>query len=365
MLNFLAKAPKFDMSLKKCYNVFVAFKGGNKKIMKNNDKASISLKKIVCISIVLLFLLSFGVMAGNIKVNNVKIFLASGYEMTVVTTKTNVKEILKENHIILLEDEKVTPSEEEEISDNKTIIISKKSDNVVVAEQTENSSNVGTEDVLQNYSKIVEKIVTEKVKIPYETIKKDVSTGSGSKQNQVVQNGVDGLKEVTYKIKYQNNKEIEKIEISSKIVKKPINKIIEIRTKQVTSRSSVLRTATTNPAATASTTLAKKVQGVTPKVSTFNTSAYCACVSCCGKSNGITSSGARASQWYTIAAGRCYPIGTVIYIPYFKDKPNGGWFVVQDRGGAISSNRIDVFMGSHSQALQFGRRNLTCYVYEF
>ena len=63
--------------------------------MKNNDKASISLKKIVCISIVLLFLLSFGVMAGNIKVNNVKIFLASGYEMTVVTTKTNVKEILK------------------------------------------------------------------------------------------------------------------------------------------------------------------------------------------------------------------------------------------------------------------------------
>ncbi len=58
-------------------------------------------------------------------------------------------------------------------------------------------------------------------------------------------------------------------------------------------------------------------------------------------------------------------MGTVIYIPYFKNKPNGGWFVVQDRGGAISSNRIDVFMGSHSQALQFGRRNLTCYVYQF
>lgn len=333
--------------------------------MKDNDKASISLRKIVCISIILLFLLGIGVMAGNVKVNNVKIILSSEYEMNVITTKTNIKEILAENHIILLEDEKVTPSEEEEISDNKTIIISKKSENIAVVDEAEDSSNVKTEDVLQNYSKIVEKIVTEKVKIPYETIKKDVSTGSGSKQDKVVQNGVDGLKEVTYKVKYQNDKEIEKIEISSKVIKEPINKIIEIRTKQVTSRSSVLRTATTNPASTASTTLAKKVQGITPKVSTFNTSAYCACVSCCGKTNGITSSGAKASEWYTIAAGKCYPIGTVIYIPYFKDKPNGGWFVVQDRGGAISSNRIDVFMGSHSQALQFGRRNLTCYVYEF
>ena len=365
MPNFLAKAPKFDMSLKKCYNIFVAFKGGNKNLMKDNDKASISLRKIVCISIIILFLLGIGVMAGNVKVNNVKIILSSGYEMNVITTRTNIKEILEENHIILLEDEKVIPSEEEEISDNKTIVISKRSENIAVVDEVENSSNVKTEDVLQNYSKIVEKIVTEKVKIPYETIKKDVSTGSGSKQDKVVQNGVDGLKEVTYKVKYQNDKEIEKIEISSKVIKKPINKIIEIRTKQVTSRSSVLRTATTNPASTASTTLAKKVQGITPKVSTFNTSAYCACVSCCGKSNGITSSGAKASEWYTIAAGKCYPIGTVIYIPYFKDKPNGGWFVVQDRGGAISSNRIDVFMGSHSQALQFGRRNLTCYVYEF
>lgn len=334
--------------------------------MNNNDKASISIKKIVGISIILIFLLGIGVMAGNVKVNNVKIVLSSGYEMSVLTTKTNIKEILTENHIILLEDEKVTPSEEEEISDNKTIRISKKTENLIETAEVENSADITTEQLLENYSTIIEKIVTEKVKIPYETIKKDVSTGSGTKQNTVVQNGVNGLKEVTYKIKYQNDKEIEKIEISSKVIKKPINKIIEVRTKQVTSRSnSTLKTATTNPATTSSTALAKKVEGITPKVSTFNTSAYCACASCCGKTNGITASGAKASQWCTIAAGRCYPIGTIIYIPYFKDKPNGGWFVVQDRGGAISSNRLDIFMGSHGQALQFGRRNLTCYVYQF
>ena len=205
--------------------------------MKNDDKASISLKKIVCISIILIFLLGIGVMAGNVKVNNVKIILSSGHEMNVLTTKTMIKDILEENHIILLEDEKVTPSMEEELSDNKTIMISKQSENVVEIAEAENSSDVTTEDVLQNYSKIVEKIVVEKVTIPFETVKKDVSTSSGSKVNQVVQKGKDGLKEVTYKVKYQNDKEIEKKEISSKIIKKPVNKIIEVRTKQqVTSR---------------------------------------------------------------------------------------------------------------------------------
>ena len=110
--------------------------------MKKDDKASISLKKIVCISVILIFLLSVGVMAGNVKVNNVKIVLSSGYEMDVFTTKTSVKDILDENHIVLLEDEKVTPDTTEELSDNNTIIISKESEDVEVFEKVEKSSEV-------------------------------------------------------------------------------------------------------------------------------------------------------------------------------------------------------------------------------
>lgn len=334
--------------------------------MKNDEKASISLKRIIAISIIFLFLTGIAVVAGNVKLNNVKIILSSGYEMNVLTAKTKVSEILDENHIIILEDEKVIPDLEEELSSNNTIKIFKNTDEEIeIATEIESSANVKTEDLLKNYEQIVEKIVTEEVKIPYETITKDVSTGSSAKQDKIIQYGVDGLKRVTYKIKYQNNIEIEKTEISSEIIKEPIDKIVEIRTKQITSRSSNFREASTNPALTASTTLAKRVEGITPKVATFNTSAYCPCMSCCGKTNGITASGAPASEWYTLAAGSVYPIGTVIYIPYFKDKPNGGWFLVQDRGGAISSDRLDIFYDSHSAALQFGRRYLECYVYEF
>lgn len=335
--------------------------------MKKDDKASISLKKVIGISLIILFLAGIGVMATNTKLNNVKIILSNGYEMNVLTTKTKISEILNENHIILMPDEKSIPDGESELSSNKTIRISKTEEEVKEI-ATEETKELTTQELLQNYDSIVEKIVTEQVTIPYETITKDVSTGTGTKQDKVIQNGQDGIKEITYKVKYRNEQEIEKIEISSKIIKEPVNKIVEVRTKQVTTRSTVGRTATTNPAKSASTSLAKKVEGITPTVRTLNASAYTA--STCGKAPGskgygITASGAKASPWYTIAAGKGYKLGTVIYIPYFANKPNGGWFVVQDRGGAISNNKLDVYMGTYSECISFGRRNLECYIYEF
>ena len=96
--------------------------------MKNDDKASISLKKIICISLIFMLIMTVSVMAGNVTFRNVKIVLASGYEMNVLTSKTKVSEILDENHIILLDDEKVVPDLNSELSDNKTIKISKMSE---------------------------------------------------------------------------------------------------------------------------------------------------------------------------------------------------------------------------------------------
>lgn len=211
--------------------------------MKNNDKASISLKKVLIISLVfILFVTSATVLAGNVQPTNVKIILASGYEMNVFTTKTKVSEILDENHIILLEDEKTVPDKNSELTDNKTIRITKETEEVVEeAEQVESSQNITAEEVLASYDNIVEKMVTEQVKIPFETVKKDVSSGSKQKQDKVVQQGKDGLKEITYRIKYQNDKEIEKIKLSGKVIKEPVDKIIEVRQKQTVSRSASVR----------------------------------------------------------------------------------------------------------------------------
>ena len=207
--------------------------------MKNDDKASISLKKILSISIIFIFIMTAVVMASNVKFNNIKIVLASGYEMNVITNKNKIADILAENRIILLDDEKVKPELEEELSNNKTIKISKITDDEIVSsEVVENSKNISSEELFKNYNTIVEKIVVEQVKIPYETITKNVASKTGAKQDRIIQYGVDGLKEVTYKVKYQNDVEIEKKEIDSKVIREPRNKIVEVRNKQqVASRS--------------------------------------------------------------------------------------------------------------------------------
>lgn len=82
---------------------------------------------------------------------------------------------------------------------------------------------------------------------------------------------------------------------------------------------------------------------------TYKLTAYCACSRCCGKTNGITASGAKAVQGVTVAADtRILPFGTKIYIDGYGER------TVQDTGGAIKGNRIDVFFDSHQEALQFG-----------
>ena len=216
--------------------ILVLLKGGfmRKRISKQNkqEKATISLKKIFIITVIFLILAGMmSVMATNQKLTSVKILLSSGYEMDVMTTSSKVPDILAENHIVVLDDESVTPNIDEELSDNRTITITKG------AEQANDDISMSAEEILASYTQIVEKVLTEEVEIPFETITKDVSNGSFATQNRVVQNGENGLKRVTYRIRYQSGAEIEKTEIASEVIKEPVDKIVEVRTKQVTSRS--------------------------------------------------------------------------------------------------------------------------------
>ena len=205
--------------------------------MKKAKKAQFPIRKIIGICLILLFVMSVGVMASNAKLNNVKIILSNGYIMNVTTSKTKVSEILDENHIILLPEESVIPNKDSELSDNKTIKISKdKEQTIEVAETSETSDNITVDSLLKSYNLIVEKIETIQEEIPYETITKDVSENDSNKRETVVQQGKNGLREVTYKVKYQNDVEIERTEISSIILEEPVDKIIEVR-KKITNRS--------------------------------------------------------------------------------------------------------------------------------
>ena len=336
--------------------------------MKTNEKASLQVLKITIVTLILMLTFSVAVRAFNSDLNTVKIVLANNYEMEVITTKTKISEILEENHIVVLPEETVFPDKNSQIGENRTIKITKSgSEESKIIELADSEETISLEQILGNYSSITEKIEIVEEVMPYETItKKASSVSSKDRANQVLQQGRDGLKEVTYKVRYQNDIEISRTVIKEKIIKKAVNKIVQVA--DITSRSESARYGSTSiaEAAANSSTLAKKVEGITPIVKTLNASAYTA--STCGKKStdkgyGVTASGAKVKSWYTVAAGKGYPMGTVIYIPSLKNKPNGGWFVVQDRGGAISNNKLDIYMSTYNECIQFGRRNLECYIY--
>lgn len=86
----------------------------------------------------------------------------------------------------------------------------------------------------------------------------------------------------------------------------------------------------------------------------FYITGYCGCEECCGywasirQGKPVTgASGEELIQGYSIAADTdLIPMGTYLYI-------DGHEYKVQDRGGSIKGNRLDMYFDTHEQALQF------------
>ena len=309
--------------------------------MKKEEKASISIMKIICVSIILVLISGIGVMAVNTNLKDIKIVLQNGYELTVLTSKETVDEILNENNIVLDESQKTIPEANEEVAAGTVIkIVDKSYNEVQIAKVSEEGVQTTLNDLLNNYAPITEKIVTEQVEIPYETITKNTAGTSKETKNKVLQQGKNGLKEVTYKIKYQNEVEIEKTQLSEKVITEPVNKIVQVN--KVTSRSGTTTRAASNTAATTTATAGTQVYKIT---------AYCPCAKCCGKATGRTAMGTRATAGRTVAASAKFAFGTKLNI-------NGHVYTVEDRGGAINGNKIDIFVNSHAEALAWGVRYL-------
>jgi len=85
----------------------------------------------------------------------------------------------------------------------------------------------------------------------------------------------------------------------------------------------------------------------------FECYAYDACVKCCGKTDGITKTGTKATANRTVAVDPdVIPLGSTLLI-------NGKEYIAEDIGGAIKGNEIDIFHNTHSEALEFGKRTYT------
>lgn len=84
--------------------------------------------------------------------------------------------------------------------------------------------------------------------------------------------------------------------------------------------------------------------------------AYTASYEECGKTDGITASGTKATEGRTIACD-FLEFGTQVVIL-------GQTYTVEDRIGSGHPSKIDVYMESKEEALKFGRRQLEVEILE-
>lgn len=85
----------------------------------------------------------------------------------------------------------------------------------------------------------------------------------------------------------------------------------------------------------------------------FSISGYCACTKC-GTGTGITASGKPVRANHTISADtKVLPMGTVIILENAVGKDGqiyDGVYVVEDRGGGVKNNHIDIYRPTHDLA---------------
>lgn len=103
---------------------------------------------------------------------------------------------------------------------------------------------------------------------------------------------------------------------------------------------------------------------VPDEIVTFEITAYTAGEESTGKSPshpeyGITASGKKVKENHTIACPPNMEFGTEVYIPDMDTT-----YVCEDRGSAITTGRLDIYMESVKEALKFGRRKMEVVIKE-
>lgn len=244
-----------------------------------------------------------------------------GQELSIKTTALLVDDIIAEAGVDLGENDIVHPGRRVEVSGPSKIEI----------------------------IRVTETVQSDTVNMPYGTII-EVSDDLEAGQSKLVQEGVDGQKEVKYRIIFEDGNEIRRELIEESVLQDPVpEKFIRGRENlYVTSRGRPLRY---------------------QKVYIMRATAYDLSFESCGKypdhpEYGITYSGTRARPGVVAVDPRVVKLGSKLYIESMDRTPDYGFAKAEDTGSAIKGNRVDLFIENRSQALRYGVRTVKVYVLE-
>lgn len=306
---------------------------------------------IIAVTIVILVIGSAGYFLSQ---NKEVTIIDNNKAVRVATFSNTVNDLLKSKKITLEPEDLVIPAKETKlknkmkieikrafpvkvISDNKELIVKTQPDTVKNILNKAKISMGDHDKVVPNLNELISsknKIVvtrrdvkvTEELKpIPFETIsRKDKTLPLG--EVNVVQEGHEGKEKVITTIVYENGKPISK-DSKKVLLKKPTPKIVLTGAMLVASRGELDYSRKLRMLATAYT-----------------------------HTGNPTATGTKTRIGVVAVDPKVIPLGSKLYIE------NYGFGRAEDTGGVIKGDRIDLFLETRSQALQFGKRWVNVYI---
>ena len=318
--------------------------------------------------VVVLILLSATITILGLR-NTIEV-VVDGQKVEITTLSKNLKTILDNNGITVAQKDKISVELDSEVNDGDIIYINKAVDveiivdgknlSIASAEKTVKDMLEAENIKISQEDKITPSIdenlqagmTVEVTRVEKELLKEvqpiafETETRKNSELNQdveeVVQDGSNGERTITTEVVYENGKEVNRRVVKEVVSKNPINKIIDIGTLAVVRPS---------------------------RGSSDQDFAYSSMISCMstaytsdrGDSGTVTATGTTVRRnpdgYSTVAVDpRVIPLGTKLYIEGY------GLAIAEDTGGAIVGNKVDVYVDSYDEAVNWGRRQVNVYI---
>lgn len=197
------------------------------------DKAFIIRKILTIVSLVLIFATA-GLLAITTQLKTIT-FNYYGSVKSIKTLASSVDAFLLQNNISVSENAIVEPAKKARITNGMTVSITS---------ETEGAFDI--ESVRESYAPVVASVKQEIQAIPFDEEKIE-NNERESGDDEVLQEGVEGSKSISYIVKSTNDKVIQKHEIGSEVIAEAQNRVVEVGTRVTVSRSSIVSSIYSTP----------------------------------------------------------------------------------------------------------------------
>jgi 3D (Asp-Asp-Asp) domain-containing protein len=210
---------------------------------------------------------------------------------------------------------------------------------------------------------MTENIVYTESAIAYETEYYEDETLEVGETREVVA-GVDGTMREAWQVTYEDGEIVSQTLVESTVVTEPTNRVVLTHTdRSIHEHDAVVVgdvTSSTISEEAASTLPENAIVTASGEVYTYSSVLTCTATAYTG--GGTTASGTAARVGEVAVDPKVIPLGSILYIVSDDGYCIYGYCVAEDTGGLIKGKRVDLYMDTYTEAINFGCRSVTVYI---